>query len=168
MKRKKLMSMSMISKIVERSKSPKPMGAADRQHQLVQQQLARNNAARAEQAKAAADEAKAAAEDIAHAEVQREIFVKKERPSQSELAIWDADKAVYLQQRVVNRTKPKPITLNDGSLQQHPAVGKLARLHAALRQAIAVHERLEQIKATPISAVNSYTGSTSDYLKGRG
>ena len=160
--------MSIIDKIVEKSKSPKPLGRADREHLRVQEELKRQNQQRADRARLAALEARQAAIDVEHAAEQREAYLRRDRPSRTQLAIFDANQAVELQQRVIARTNPAAVQLNDGSMGTHPAVGKLLRLKAALKVAIDTHERVQQSLATPIYGSGTAQSNAADYLKGRG
>ena len=160
--------MSIIDKIVSASKQPKTIGFADRQFQQMQAELAKQTKDRADKAKLAAEEAKQAGIDREHAKERRETFVRRDNPSQTALAVYDANLEVELQQRVIARTKPQPVQLNDGSLGNHPAVGKLLRLKAALKVAIDTHTRVQQMRPELISSVNPSQGNAGDYLKGRG
>jgi hypothetical protein len=138
--------MSIIDKIVAKVAQPaRKLGPADRQVMQRKEELARFQRNQAERARMAEDEKKHAAADREHAEHRREAFIGKERPTASALAVFDADQEVELQKRVIERTKPKPVQLNDGTYGAHPAVTKLTLLKAALKAAIEAHERMKNL-----------------------
>jgi hypothetical protein len=158
--------MSIIEKIIAKTKPEKKLGPGDLANVKLQEQLTRLRAEGAERGRLAAVESKLAADDEQHYAEHRLAFVRREQPSDSALAVYDANQAVELAQRVIARTKPQPVHLNDGSFGPHPSVTKLAVVKAALRRAIERHERLQQARVTPMSSINAAPFNTNDYLKG--
>jgi hypothetical protein len=140
--------MNIIEKIVSKSKSQKPLGPGDLANIKLQEQLTQLRQEGAERGRLAALEQKLAADDLEHFAEHRLTFIRRERPSDSALAVFDAHQTVELAERVITRTKPQPIHLNDGSFGPHPSVTKLAVAKAALRRAIATHERLQQARTS--------------------
>jgi hypothetical protein len=161
--------MSILEKIITKSKATeRPLGQADREAIRVRTELANQKQLREDRARLAALETKLATDDIEHFAAQREAFIRREKPSESALVVFNANQKVELLQRVIARTKPQPIQLNDGSLGTHPTVGKLLAAKAALTHAIATHERMQNLRPEMFSSVNAAQGNAGEYLKGKG
>jgi hypothetical protein len=145
--------MNIVDKIVSQVTKPtqQPLGPADREHLRVQQQQAEYQKRKAERERAEAIERKCVADDIEHYAEHRKAFIRRENPSETALKIFDANQELELAQRIVSRTNPQRVTLNDGSLGTHPSVGRVIRAKAALKQAVALHERMRNITIAPIA-----------------
>jgi hypothetical protein len=145
--------MNLVEKIVAKvtEKPAQQLGPADRENIRIQKQVAEYKAREAERLRAEAVERKCVADDIEHYAEHRKAFIRRENPSETALKIFDANQELELAQRVVSRTNPQKVTLNDGSLGTHPSVGRVIRAKAALKQAVALHERMRNITIAPIA-----------------
>jgi hypothetical protein len=156
--------MSIIEKIISKTKPEPKMGPGDLANKKLQEQLAQLRAEGAERGRLAALEATLAADDLAHYADHRAAFVRREKPCPTALEIYDANQSIELLQRVIARTKPQQVKLNDGSFGPHPTIVKLVVAKGALVRAIAKHERVTSLRPGDFEGLNRI-GSTVE-IKG--